>query len=85
MQKCICGSVFAEAYFAEVYFAEVYFAEVYFCKMYPTCVSSKLPEFIFIGPRYTWGLLFLSNVASYQYTLLEKDPPYSVHICQGAR
>ena len=26
--------------------SEVYFSKVYFCEMYPTCVSSKLCEFI---------------------------------------
>ena len=26
--------------------SKVYFFKVYFCKMYPTCVSSKLCEFI---------------------------------------
>ena len=30
----------------QVYFLKVYLSKVYFCKMYPTCVSSKLCEFI---------------------------------------
>ena len=29
-----------------MYFSKVYLSKVYFCKMYPTCVSSKLCEFI---------------------------------------
>ena len=30
----------------QVYFSKVYLSKVYSCKMYPTCVSSKLCEFI---------------------------------------
>ena len=30
----------------KVYFSKVYLSKVYFCEMYPTCVSSKLCEFI---------------------------------------
>ena len=29
-----------------MYFSKMYFAKVYFCKVHPTCVSSKLCEFI---------------------------------------
>ena len=28
-------------------FSKVYLSQVYFCKMYPTCMSSKLCEFVF--------------------------------------
>ena len=55
--KCIFSNVyFVKMYFSKVYFSKVYFfkvyfskrylSKVYFCKMYPTCVSSKLCEFI---------------------------------------
>ena len=32
--------------FFKVHFSEVFLSKVYFCEMYPTCVSSKLCEFI---------------------------------------
>ena len=31
---------------------KVYLSKEYFCEMYPTCVSSKLCEFIFIDAIY---------------------------------
>ena len=34
-------------YSSKVYSSKVYLSKVYFCEMYPTCVSSKLCEFIF--------------------------------------
>ena len=33
--------------FFELQFSEVFLSKVHFCEMYPTCVSSKLCEFIF--------------------------------------
>ena len=35
-----------KVYFPKVYFSKVYLSKVFFCEMYPTCVSSKLCEFI---------------------------------------
>ena len=32
--------------FFKVHFSEAFLSKVYFCEMYPTCVSSKLCEFI---------------------------------------
>ena len=32
--------------------SKVYSSKVYFCAMYPTCVSSKLCEFIFFFPNF---------------------------------
>ena len=46
---------------------KVYLSKEYFCKMYPTCVSSKLCEFIYILHSFhlfvlfMWGLRELNN------------------------
>ena len=37
---------FLKVYSPKVYFSKVYISKVYFCEMYPTCVTSKLYEFI---------------------------------------
>ena len=34
--------------FSKVYFSKVYLSKVYQCEVYPTCVSSKLCEFIIL-------------------------------------
>ena len=42
--------------------SKVYLSKVYFCKMYPTCVSSKLCEFIFVeSVRNEFQLSFGTN------------------------
>ena len=39
-------SLFFQSVFFKMYFNKVYLVKMYFCEMYPTCVSSKLCEFI---------------------------------------
>ena len=46
----VTESVFSQSVFPQSLFLQIVFFKVYFCKMNPTCVSSKLCEFIF-GPR----------------------------------
>ena len=53
--------------FSKVHFSEVFLFKVHFCEIYPTCVSSKLCEFIFlkiIRIIYTWKSKVFSSAES---------------------
>ena len=43
-RKCMMAAMLFKNIY--MYFYEVYFPKLYFCEVYPTCVSSKLCEFI---------------------------------------
>ena len=46
---------FPRVYIPKVYFSLKYLCKVYFSKIYPTCVSSKLFEFIFLERGFPKG------------------------------
>ena len=48
MQGCGAPEVM---YFLKCIFLKCFLSKVHFCEMYPTCVSSKLCEFIFLQIR----------------------------------
>ena len=60
--------------FFKVYFSKVYVSKVYFCEMYPTCVSSKLCEFIFIVK------ISFVTVLAYINVYFHKTLPLKIHL-----
>ena len=61
-----------------MYFSKVYLSKVYFCEIYPTCVSSKLCEFIVLS----FGFNFYQNPKFFrvckrsQHTMVNTKSPY---------
>ena len=69
LKEYIFKVCFSKVYYFPVYFSKVYLSKKYFCEMYPTCVSSKLCEFILMK------IILKKGVCRSFPTLQESFPP----------